>query len=231
MYAYSESFDVSPTNADLGVSNDHLPVGTIPIFATASSSFYADAVSKFSVEANKIYSNFLRSEEGRGFCGQICLVGDSVGAIVAYDALCAGHGIEANRLSTGSDFNINEENGEFTPPPLTTATGSESAKLPPPRSPGTRVNFHDENIGDGEEGILHLQRSGSRHRSPSNYSGKSTAGSHSHNDLSRPPTLDFEVTDFFSFGSPLGMLLAFRKIQQVKGIKMNRGQGRSYLSS
>ena len=154
MYAYSESFDVSPTNADLGVSNDHLPVGTIPIFATASSSFYADAVSKFSVEANKIYSDFLRSEEGRGFCGQSCLVGDSVGAIVAYDALCAGHGIEANRLSTGSDFNINEENGEFTPPPppLTTvttaaaATGfAESATLPPPKSPGsTKVNFRYE---------------------------------------------------------------------------------------
>ena len=64
--------------------------------------------------------------------------------------------------------------------------------------------------------ILLFQRSGSRHRSPSNYSSKSTAGSHSHTDLSRPPPLDFDVTDFFSFGSPLGMLLAFRKIQQVK---------------
>ena len=135
------------------MSNDHLPVGTIPIFATAYSSFYANAVSKFIVEANKIYSDFLRSEEGRGFCGQVCLVGDSIGAIVAYDALCAGHSIEANRLSTGSDFN-NEENGEFTSPstslkavsPGATATGfAETATLPPPKSPVTKVNFRDDN--------------------------------------------------------------------------------------
>ena len=63
--------------------------------------------------------------------------------------------------------------------------------------------------------ILRFQRSGNRHRSPSNYSGKSMTVSHSHTDLSRTTPLDFEVTDFFSFGSPLGMLLAFRKIQQV----------------
>ena len=134
------SFDASPTNTDLGVSNDHLPVGAIPIFATASSSFYADAVSKFSIEANRIYSDFLRSEEGKGFCGQICLVGDSVGAIVAYDALCPGQGLDANRLSTGSDFNINEENGDFTQAVAAAATVfTECTTLPHPKSPGTKV--------------------------------------------------------------------------------------------
>ena len=95
------------------------------------------------MEANRIYSDFLRSEEGKGFCGQICLVGDSVGAIVAYDALCPGHGLDANRLSTGSDFNINEENGEFTPVPQAVAAAAtvstESTTLPPPKSPGTKV--------------------------------------------------------------------------------------------
>ena len=38
--------------------------------------------------ANEIFADFLKSEEGLGFCGQVCLIGDSMGAILAYDALC-----------------------------------------------------------------------------------------------------------------------------------------------
>lgn len=32
--------------------------------------------------------DFLKSEEGQGFSGQVCIVADSVGSILAYDALC-----------------------------------------------------------------------------------------------------------------------------------------------
>lgn len=35
-----------------------------------------------------IFADFLRSEEGKGFTGQVCLVADSIGSILAYDALC-----------------------------------------------------------------------------------------------------------------------------------------------
>ncbi len=105
-----------------GVSSDHLPVGTIPLFATASAPAYAEAISKFTLEANRIFADFLRSEEGRGFCGQVCLVGDSVGAIVAYDALCvaaahststtaASSGEHVSRLRSGSDCSLNDVNG------------------------------------------------------------------------------------------------------------------------
>lgn len=34
------------------------------------------------------FSEFLKCSEGRGFCGQVCLIGDSVGSILCYDALC-----------------------------------------------------------------------------------------------------------------------------------------------
>ena len=88
---------------DFGVSNDHLPVGTIPIFATSSPE-YTHAVIKFITEANKVYHDFLNSEDGHGFCGQVCLVGDSVGAILAYDALTV-----ANVKRASSDGSINEE--------------------------------------------------------------------------------------------------------------------------
>lgn len=35
-------------------------------------------------------------------------------------------------------------------------------------------------------------------------------------DNSAKPRFDFDVSDFFSFGSPLGMLLAYRKVQVLK---------------
>lgn len=31
---------------------------------------------------------FIKSEEGQGFSGQVCIVADSIGSILAYDALC-----------------------------------------------------------------------------------------------------------------------------------------------
>ena len=93
------SFDVTPNSVggadasfvsdadNLGVSNDHLPVGTIPLFATSSPE-YETNLNKVILSANQVYQDFLNSDEGLGFCGQICLVGDSVGSILAYDALC-----------------------------------------------------------------------------------------------------------------------------------------------
>lgn len=30
----------------------------------------------------------MKSEEGQGFSGQVCIVADSIGSILAYDALC-----------------------------------------------------------------------------------------------------------------------------------------------
>ena len=102
-FNFNYSFDVTPTNVgstsnsasglaqsptdNFGVSNDRLPVGTIPIFATSSPEYEAN-LNKVIASANQVYHDFIRTDEGYGFCGQICLVGDSVGSILAYDALC-----------------------------------------------------------------------------------------------------------------------------------------------
>lgn len=37
---------------------------------------------------NYMILEFLKSEEGQGFSGQVCIVADSIGSILAYDALC-----------------------------------------------------------------------------------------------------------------------------------------------
>ena len=39
-------------------------------------------------QTNKIYQQFLESEDGFGFSGQVCVLADSVGSLMAYDGLC-----------------------------------------------------------------------------------------------------------------------------------------------
>ncbi len=81
MHSFLSSFDVITTmNAsgieDFGVSNDRLPIGTIPIFA-ASSPEYQASVSKMVNAANNVFADFINSDEGQGFCGHVCLIGMS----------------------------------------------------------------------------------------------------------------------------------------------------------
>lgn len=118
-----------------GVSNDHLPVSAIPIFALSSSTEYSIALNEFTNTANKVmvishalclitfgvrkvvstlsgdqvFNDFVTSEEGHNFMGQVVLVGDSVGAMLCYDALCnQGEEHLANKR-TSSDGSINNQ--------------------------------------------------------------------------------------------------------------------------
>ena len=64
-----------------------LPLTSIPLLTTTAPQ-YQEYVREVVGEANKVYQGFIQSQEGLGFSGQVCLIGDSVGAILAYDALC-----------------------------------------------------------------------------------------------------------------------------------------------
>ncbi|CAG2058962.1 unnamed protein product, partial [Timema podura] len=69
------SFDVSPSCMDVPhVTHDSIPIGAIPLFATSSPD-YQDAVSRVIGAANCVYQEFIKSDEGQGFTGQICFVG------------------------------------------------------------------------------------------------------------------------------------------------------------
>ena len=74
------------TNSSLH-ANDRLPLSCIPVLA-ASSPQYQHHVNTLIAAANKEYQDFLESEDGYGFCGQVCILADSVGSLLAYDALC-----------------------------------------------------------------------------------------------------------------------------------------------
>ncbi|XP_076232304.1 retinal degeneration B isoform X1 [Calliopsis andreniformis] len=157
------SFDVSPSSMDAPqVTNDTIPIGAIPLLASSTPE-YQDAVSRIIAGANQVYHDFIRSEEGRGFTGQICLIGDSVGAILTYDALCRSVHSRHN-----SENNILDSQGV-------------------------------ENSMISEDG-RHLTAPSPRRKS------SNLSDSHQHYRL------DFEVGEFFMFGSPLALVLAYRKI-------------------
>ena len=127
------SFDVIPALNGLGkedfvVSNDRLPIGTIPIFA-GSSPEYQSSVSKMVSNANEIFASFLQSEEGSGFCGHVCLIGDSMGSILAYDALCRDIKRSSSEGSVNEDLNRRSpfNGGESIPssPKIRTSTDHE----------------------------------------------------------------------------------------------------------
>ena len=62
----TSSSDVVPV-----ITNENFPVSVVPIFATQSAQYY-DSVVQVITRANSVYNEFLRSEEGLGFNGQVC---------------------------------------------------------------------------------------------------------------------------------------------------------------
>ncbi|KYN14107.1 Protein retinal degeneration B [Trachymyrmex cornetzi] len=156
------SFDMSPSCMDAPqVTHDTIPIGAIPLLASSSSE-YQDTVSRVVMSANQVYHDFIKSDEGKGFSGQICFVSDSVGSILTYDALC-----KATQHSRHSSENS-----------ILEGTGQQG------------------NDNSGNEDGKHLSAPSPRRRSSGTGDNK----------------LDFEVGDFFMFGSPLALVLAYRKI-------------------
>uniref|UniRef100_A0A8B9RFR0 Phosphatidylinositol transfer protein membrane associated 2 n=1 Tax=Astyanax mexicanus TaxID=7994 RepID=A0A8B9RFR0_ASTMX len=89
--AFSLVSNLSPYSYDEGClssSQDHIPLAALPLLATSSPQ-YQDAVATVISRANQVYSDFLRSLDGASFSGQVCLIGDCVGGILGFDALCS----------------------------------------------------------------------------------------------------------------------------------------------
>lgn len=159
------SFDSSPS-ADMPNIAD-VPIGAIPLLAVSSPEFQ-DTVNKTIQAANIVYHEFLKSEEGLGFSGQIVILGDSMGSLLAYEALCRSNGNEG-----GSRSSRNTDDDE---------------------------RFDDQEL-DAKR--LLVAPSPRRRRSSSSSDSKHTK-------------LDFEVGDFFMFGSPLSIVLAAKKLHDSK---------------
>ncbi|XP_050734051.1 protein retinal degeneration B-like isoform X4 [Eriocheir sinensis] len=116
---------------------DCVPVGAVPLLATSVPE-YDECVVRTLNATNAVYHEFLRSEEGQGFNGQVCLIGDSIGGVLAYDVLCRVH----DHHKFGSNSNIPE--GEPPSPgqyckqkssPAQPQSSSPSPATPPSVSP------------------------------------------------------------------------------------------------
>lgn len=159
------SFDASPS-ADIPNIAD-VPIGAIPLLSVTSPEFH-DTVNKTVAAANIVYHEYLKSDEGHGFSGQIVMLGDSMGSLLAYEALCRGSSNEG---------------------------GSRSS----------RTTDDDERFDDSDMDAKRLLVA------PSPRRRRSSSSSDSKNSK-----LDFEVSDFFMFGSPLSIVLAAKKLHDSK---------------
>uniref|UniRef100_A0A7N8XHE9 Phosphatidylinositol transfer protein membrane associated 2 n=1 Tax=Mastacembelus armatus TaxID=205130 RepID=A0A7N8XHE9_9TELE len=89
--AFSLVSNLSPYSYDescLSSSQDHIPLAALPLLATSAPQ-YQDAVATVILRANQVYSDFIKSLEGASFSGQVCVIGDCVGGILGFDALCS----------------------------------------------------------------------------------------------------------------------------------------------
>uniref|UniRef100_H2THR4 Phosphatidylinositol transfer protein membrane associated 2 n=1 Tax=Takifugu rubripes TaxID=31033 RepID=H2THR4_TAKRU len=89
--AFSLVSNLSPYSYDEGCLSsiqDHIPLAALPLLATSSLQ-YQEAMSTAIVRANQVYTDFIKSLDGAAFSGQVCLIGDCVGGILGFDALCS----------------------------------------------------------------------------------------------------------------------------------------------
>uniref|UniRef100_A0A674E9L9 Phosphatidylinositol transfer protein membrane associated 2 n=1 Tax=Salmo trutta TaxID=8032 RepID=A0A674E9L9_SALTR len=91
--AFSLVTNLSPYSYDescLSSSQDHIPLAALPLLATSAPQ-YQEAVATVIMRANQVYNDFIRSLNGATFSGQVCLIGDCVGGILGFDALCSSN--------------------------------------------------------------------------------------------------------------------------------------------
>ncbi|XP_023930713.1 protein retinal degeneration B isoform X1 [Lingula anatina] len=194
---------------------DNLPLGAISLFATSNAD-YQDQVIQVIARANQVYNDFLRSEEGKGFNGQVCMIGDCSGGIFGYDALCyasqsllsrtnSRHGSHSS-LTEGDDEPVQKLNVE---PDRRLSSSNPDLTTDDPRATYKRAQSDNRGISSNEDKPLQ-HKPVMRHLSlpPTRRISTGSSQTEGNNDLK----LEFEVTDFFLFGSPLALVLAYRRI-------------------
>uniref|UniRef100_A0A8C2EQ05 Phosphatidylinositol transfer protein membrane associated 2 n=1 Tax=Cyprinus carpio TaxID=7962 RepID=A0A8C2EQ05_CYPCA len=239
--AFSLVSNLSPYSYDEGClsnSQDHIPLAALPLLATSAPQ-YQDAVATVIVRANQVYGDFIKSLEGATFTGQVCLMGDCVGGILGFDALCSSNitvsesqnssrrgsivSVQDNDLlSPGIIINSSHCSGSGSGSGLTLegsrhlsrsnidiprSSGPDDPKKQLPRKRSDSSTYELDTIKQHQAFLTSLHSSVLRTDPGSRRSSSSTM-------LEGGGALgkfDFEVSDFFLFGSPLGLVLALRK--------------------
>uniref|UniRef100_A0A8C7NTT7 DDHD domain-containing protein n=1 Tax=Oncorhynchus mykiss TaxID=8022 RepID=A0A8C7NTT7_ONCMY len=223
-YSYDESC--------LSSSQDHIPLAALPLLATSAPQ-YQEAVATVIMRANQVYNDFIRSLNGATFSGQVCLIGDCVGGILGFDALCSSNqtiGDSQNSSRRGSVISvqdqdllspgiiINSGHGSASPTlegsrhlslsniDIPRSGGPDDSKRQQPRKRSGDSTYELDTIKHHQAFLTSLHSSVLRTDPCSRRSSSSTF-----QDAGCLGRFDFEVADFFLFGSPLGLVLALRK--------------------
>lgn len=235
---YSESdSDKGSVNSGFTPVSSSFPLSAISLMVS-SSPFYNDAVNSMVVAANMVYREFLKSDEGQGFRGEVCLLGDCMGALLAYDALISNENTLQNRTqsfntamlsphSPTGGFNNAETNGNMLRKPRRTSSHTPPCKSNLQNSQHLRLSVSSGNIRENVDPEMDEMI-----RSPPDEEME-PSGLHSPHPLSKAARLqtfsfenmslsvdsvdqllfDFEVSKFFTFGSPIGLVLAYRRFK------------------
>ncbi|XP_034452770.1 membrane-associated phosphatidylinositol transfer protein 2-like isoform X7 [Hippoglossus hippoglossus] len=233
--AFSLVSNLSPYSYDEGClssSQDHIPLAALPLLATSAPQ-YQEAVATVIVRANQVYTDFLKSHDGSAFSGQVCLIGDCVGGILGFDALCSSNQTvneSQNSSRRGSIVSVQDQDLLSPGIIVNSGHGSSSPTLEGSRHL-SRSNIDIPRAGAGDDTKRQLPRK----RSDSSTYEMDTIKQHQaflsslHSSVLRSDAVsrrsssstmldggslgkfDFEVSDFFLFGSPLGLVLALRK--------------------
>uniref|UniRef100_A0A8C4WVF6 Phosphatidylinositol transfer protein membrane associated 2 n=1 Tax=Eptatretus burgeri TaxID=7764 RepID=A0A8C4WVF6_EPTBU len=253
--AFSLVSNLSPYSVgDHCVSNnchDHVPLAALPLLATSTPQ-YQECVAAVISRTNQAYHDFLKSSEAFGFNGQVCLIGDCVGGILAFDALCASvqatadsqnssrrgslmsvqdtdllaPGIVVNRGSPGSSGSrdgtgnggatnaggnlsnsrqMSKSNIDIPHAGLDEALDSPRKEIPRKRSDSSTYELE---MITQHQTFLSSLRTGAIKQDETSCPSSSSAML----DGTTQGKLDFEASDVFLFGSPLGLVLAMRRM-------------------
>ncbi|XP_075626337.1 membrane-associated phosphatidylinositol transfer protein 2 isoform X7 [Balearica regulorum gibbericeps] len=232
--AFSLVSSLSPYSYDEGClsnSQDHIPLAALPLLATSSPQ-YQEAVAAVIVRANQAYSEFIRSQEGMSFNGQVCLVGDCVGGILGFDALCySNQTVSESQNSSRRGSVVSVQDTDLLSPGITVnnsycssssnleasrhlsrsnidipRSNGEDPKKQLPRKRSDSSTYELDTIKQHQAFLSSLHSSVLRNDPGSRRSSSSTML-----DGGNIGKFEFEITDFFLFGSPLGLVLALRK--------------------
>uniref|UniRef100_A0A672JUJ7 DDHD domain-containing protein n=1 Tax=Salarias fasciatus TaxID=181472 RepID=A0A672JUJ7_SALFA len=231
--AFSLVSNLNPYSYDEGClssSQDHIPLAALPLLATSAPQ-YQEAVATVIVRANQVYTDFMKSLDGAAFSGQVCLIGDCVGGILGFDALCSSNQTvneSQNSSRRGSIISVqdllspgiivNSGHGSASPTlegsrhlsrsniDIPRASSGEDAKRQLPRKRSDSSTYELDTIKQHQAFLTSLHSSVLRSDAVSRRSSSSTML-----DGGSLGKFDFEVSDFFLFGSPLGLVLALRK--------------------
>uniref|UniRef100_A0A914VVA9 DDHD domain-containing protein n=1 Tax=Plectus sambesii TaxID=2011161 RepID=A0A914VVA9_9BILA len=205
---------LSPYGGDaqqaLGEGCCHPPL--VSLIAAGTESF-DHAVGAAIARANQAYATFLASDEGRGFSGEVYVMGDAVGGLIAYESLVRTrhHVLSRNPSSVSGQSDIvsaiPEEGGMCNESGIvwTQDTGVDADSLSASSGSPREIPARPASVQLGRHRSTPPAVPGRRHgRSSSETDGPTFGAEH----------LTFKVVNLFLCGAPLGPVLVHRRISQ-----------------